>query len=598
MPMSTAHWLSAVTMEGDDSATILQDAVWTNIARSRPGRVWTNRKPLTKRWLNHVQSSRKGKCVLSAAEANKDVAPARTCIGRRISACCHKITVWGRGGLVVRLLASHQGEPGFISVWGRLQIFACESRAGRCLRLAGFLGDLPFPLGLAFRRCSALTSIHPMSALETSMLTHSGLRALYDVDGVVSCRRLTRVADLSSLRLSLSARGKYRPRPLSSQAGQLTHPALIPHSIGTLTWHTRRSHVRSVVTNQSEPECDGAEKTRRPAASSGTMPTCENPGAIQPGIEAGSTRWETNNLMTTPPRPLMRTGFSYAVIVPDDAAGRQVFSGIFHYPALAFRLCSILTSRHPQMLSRAPADIPARAPGLVEACTITKYGRSYRAIPASPKQLASVMRLCSHLVYAVHGAAVAEWLAFSPPTKSNRVRSPGRVAPGFSRVGIVPDDAAGRRVFTGLSHSLTHTHLNHPHWLSRPRYYREPLPPAAHLEASHQIARCWSELLSGLDQLRRQMDFARGYAPAVSGAERDLLNATRSNHTSEHGDVTAGAQEFRHVAHQSVSTCIVLRRLKYEGITFRCPLLRLPLTAYNRCERLQWWEERWTCRDK
>ncbi|KAJ8880533.1 hypothetical protein PR048_017003 [Dryococelus australis] len=40
------------------------------------------------------------------------------------------------------------------------------------------------------------------------------------------------------------------------------------------------------------------EKTRRPAASSGTIPTCE-----KPGIEPGSPRWEAGSLTATPPRP-------------------------------------------------------------------------------------------------------------------------------------------------------------------------------------------------------------------------------------------------------------------------------------------------------
>ncbi|KAJ8866856.1 hypothetical protein PR048_032717 [Dryococelus australis] len=46
-------------------------------------------------------------------------------------------------------------------------------------------------------------------------------------------------------------------------------------------------------------------------------------------------------------------------------------------------------------------------------------------------------------------AAVAERLASSPPTMANRVQSQGRIAPGFSHVGIVPDDATGRRCFLG-----------------------------------------------------------------------------------------------------------------------------------------------------
>ncbi|KAJ8880306.1 hypothetical protein PR048_016772 [Dryococelus australis] len=52
---------------------------------------------------------------------------------------------------------------------------------------------------------------------------------------------------------------------------------------------------------------------------------------------------------------------------------------------------------------------------------------------------------------------------------------PGQVIPGFSHVGIVLDDAAGRRVFSGISRfphlfilALLHTHLKHSHQLSIP----------------------------------------------------------------------------------------------------------------------------------
>ncbi|KAJ8883318.1 hypothetical protein PR048_015161 [Dryococelus australis] len=34
------------------------------------------------------------------------------------------------------------------------------------------------------------------------------------------------------------------------------------------------------------------EKTRQPAASSGTIPTCENPRAAPPEIEPGSSWWK------------------------------------------------------------------------------------------------------------------------------------------------------------------------------------------------------------------------------------------------------------------------------------------------------------------
>ncbi|KAJ8873591.1 hypothetical protein PR048_024409 [Dryococelus australis] len=50
--------------------------------------------------------------------------------------------------------------------------------------------------------------------------------------------------------------------------------------------------------------------------------------------------------------------------------------------------------------------------------------------------------------YSIQGAAVAEQLACSSPTKAIRAR-PGHS--GFSHVGIMPEDAVGRRVFSGTS---------------------------------------------------------------------------------------------------------------------------------------------------
>ncbi|KAJ8872829.1 hypothetical protein PR048_026445 [Dryococelus australis] len=48
------------------------------------------------------------------------------------------------------------------------------------------------------------------------------------------------------------------------------------------------------------------------------------------------------------------------------------------------------------------------------------------------------------------GATVAEQFACSPLTKAIRVQSPPGYS-GFSQMGIVPDDAVGRRVFSGIS---------------------------------------------------------------------------------------------------------------------------------------------------
>ncbi|KAJ8881139.1 hypothetical protein PR048_017612 [Dryococelus australis] len=51
------------------------------------------------------------------------------------------------------------------------------------------------------------------------------------------------------------------------------------------------------------------------------------------------------------------------------------------------------------------------------------------------------------------------------PTKANRVQYPAGSLLDFCMWGIVPDDAAGQRVFSGISLA---SHLNHPHRFSRP----------------------------------------------------------------------------------------------------------------------------------
>ncbi|KAJ8869888.1 hypothetical protein PR048_028897 [Dryococelus australis] len=45
------------------------------------------------------------------------------------------------------------------------------------------------------------------------------------------------------------------------------------------------------------------KKTRRPATSSGTIPTYENPEVTRPGIEPGSPWWKVSRLTAQPPRP-------------------------------------------------------------------------------------------------------------------------------------------------------------------------------------------------------------------------------------------------------------------------------------------------------
>ncbi|KAJ8878121.1 hypothetical protein PR048_022588 [Dryococelus australis] len=54
---------------------------------------------------------------------------------------------------------------------------------------------------------------------------------------------------------------------------------------------------------QGRGKRDIPKKTRRRAASSGAIPTSENPAATPSGIEPGAPWWEASGLAIAPPRP-------------------------------------------------------------------------------------------------------------------------------------------------------------------------------------------------------------------------------------------------------------------------------------------------------
>ncbi|KAJ8882365.1 hypothetical protein PR048_014169 [Dryococelus australis] len=92
------------------------------------------------------------------------------------------------------------------------------------------------------------------------------------------------------------------------------------------------------------------------------------------------------------------------------------------------------------------------------------------------------------------GATVAEQLACWHPTKAIRAQSPAGLLRLFANVGIVPDDAVGWQVFSGVSRfprpfipALILTHLDHPHRLSTPRFYKQLIKAgvAEQLACSH-----------------------------------------------------------------------------------------------------------------
>ncbi|KAJ8873971.1 hypothetical protein PR048_024811 [Dryococelus australis] len=130
------------------------------------------------------------------------------------------------------------------------------------------------------------------------------------------------------------------------------------------------------------------------------------------------------------------------------------------------------------------------------------------------------------------GREVVLWLDYSPPTLANRVRL---VTPVFSHVGIVPDDAAGRRVFSGifLPPGPSILALLHTHRLSR-----------SSMGGGDQLLRsrkkrfqCNIWTLLGVCQVRSNIE-------SISAGEKRSF--TRPNTVAKEAEWTAVAGEYSH----------------------------------------------------
>ncbi|KAJ8877457.1 hypothetical protein PR048_021912 [Dryococelus australis] len=216
-----------------------------------------------------------------------------------------------------------------------------------CRTMPGFLGDLLLPTSLHSGAApylprftiidsqdfdvksrpnlftNSLTLTYPALCLslkekrDASSLTDDGVHPDRQLgpqhDGVLAAGTRER----KKTRLNIG-RGHSIPAPL--RRGQKVSTLAIwpardhlaePHAHRRLSWkHTpnnrlvtsRRSPQAVTITRDVMriPRCP--EKARRQAASSSTIPTCENPGAEPPGIEPGSSWWEASALAIASPR--------------------------------------------------------------------------------------------------------------------------------------------------------------------------------------------------------------------------------------------------------------------------------------------------------
>ncbi|KAJ8872459.1 hypothetical protein PR048_026064 [Dryococelus australis] len=219
------------------------------------------------------------------------------------------------------------------------------------------------------------------------------------------------------------------------------------------------------------PECKG-----RPAASSGTIPTCENP-VTRPGIEPSSPwreasagrRQDCVHILT--PRQEAREGTH--VYTPAranfhglDKKKDNLAIGKYHIPACC---CSVreLDVRFLRLRRTNPRITKAR---------LTRNDFPYYIASVESYFLLDML---FHWKYRCLKAIHDKWLDYSPPSKAKPGSIPGGVAPGFSHLGIVPGNAAGREGFLGvlqfpLALSFRRCSLLtslHPHRFSRPPHF-------------------------------------------------------------------------------------------------------------------------------
>ncbi|KAJ8896039.1 hypothetical protein PR048_001380 [Dryococelus australis] len=177
------------------------------------------------------------------------------------------------GATVAKLLARSPPTKA-----NRVHSSAGGNRAGRCRWSAGFLGDLPFPTPL-HSGAAPCSLDSPSLALKISLLRAAKISSL--ASPVTISVRLFNVHDTSSI------------STIGASAGEnLILVPLLPMRVIEVSMEQRRN---------AKGGRESPEKTCWPAASSGTIPRRENPGATPPEIERCSLGRKVRDSAPSPP---------------------------------------------------------------------------------------------------------------------------------------------------------------------------------------------------------------------------------------------------------------------------------------------------------
>ncbi|KAJ8865737.1 hypothetical protein PR048_033258 [Dryococelus australis] len=273
----------------------------------------------------------------------------------------------------------------------------------------------------------------------------------------------------------------------------------------TLTWHDLRTNGLRHRTRRDERfktaldievlradevrwKRETPEETRLQAASSGSTSTCEDPGDGRPRIEPGSPRWwAIDNLTRNLPivgRTVAKLPWLYGNkfpirdiservnIIEENLRSYQVSRGSREIMGREYTVCGA------KVVRRLDYSPPPRRTGfsLVEIVADEATGcRGFlEDLPfppplhsgAGPHSPRFPLMLRAAQISPLTHTHTRTWLRRSPPTTAIRARSP----PG-SHVGIVLDNAACRRVFSGYFRSPLAFHrrsILRSHFMSSP----------------------------------------------------------------------------------------------------------------------------------
>ncbi|KAJ8877906.1 hypothetical protein PR048_022365 [Dryococelus australis] len=497
---------------------ILQHAV----ANQAQGPLQSLAQPISKRLLSHQRNiaCHFASERLAALRLRTEVHCWRNgrSVDFRFTRVLNLFALRGRCDVVVRLLASHRGEPDSIPGGVGPRMFVCGNRVGRCRWSAGFPRGLPFTPSLhsgaaPYSPRFTLVGFHLgcSDALGDSAFKSSLQRNLYRIDftvnGSVACKRLLQMI---------------RKLPFSRTLSSTFH--------GNEYWRKQTERLLTMLQERGRsatlymlPEADSRRwlTTVGPAHLHVFLVRCPDDKIRRPQCYAGlyQAQWLVLSAPFTGQLKRVSATVFRKVLLQSRSCPGSMFESVIRQAVQSAHLTVnglhrpetrgkcwenyavgeinttpykksrmiVQSNTSPGRLISKPHLVMVQFTTVAEQTALHEKrkrdrGRGRGGVEVHYSLFVDeVLTFCdqgNERYYNRNGAFVIEWLARSLPIKVNQVQSPVR-SPDFSHVAIVPDDAVGQRVFSGISRFPPPLHSSAApysprfilHRLSRPRCY-------------------------------------------------------------------------------------------------------------------------------